>query len=396
MFDITKKAAEDAVKKCKSKRATCRHLGVHHTTLEKALAGKYEMPTGDAAKETVKTAMVSSSLQRQLEAERTLRKNIQESFEEYKACNDAISTLEANFTEPTAIEPITSSKHSESLSAMFFADWHVFETVRPAEISGLNDYNPIIARQSIETATRSFCSLTDINRAGTTIKTGMISFLGDLISGHLWPDQIENNSGSPLEEVLFATDLAIGSLNYILANGGFDKLIVNAIDGNHSRITGKERRKTNRVKHSLEWLMFQYIRRYYEDRGEKRITFNIGEGIHLYIPLVFGVDPRHPNGIVWRLTHGDEGLKYQGGVGGLAIPVGRTLKQWNEARYADMTAFGHWHTSLYLNSALAVGSTLGYSPLSISYKTQYESPMQAMLTVERQRGVTAYQPIFVR
>lgn len=399
MLNITQETAKQALKKYKSKRKAAKFLGVHRDTLDRALQGCYETldnPPTVVPVTLVSTAMSNSVAHRQLEAERALRKSIQEAFEEYKACNNAITALEANFTEPAVIEPVTSSKHSESMSAMFFADWHVFETVRPAEVSGLNAYNPIVARMSVENATRTFCNLTNINRAGTIIKTGMVTFLGDLISGHLWPDQIENNSGSPLEEVLFATELVIGSINYTLEHGGFDKLIVNAVDGNHSRITGKERRKTNRVKHSLEWLLFQYVRRYYEDRGEKRITFNIGEGIHLYIPLAFGVDARHPNGIVWRLTHGDEGLKYQGGVGGLAVPVGRTIKQWNEARHADMTAFGHWHTSLYLNSALAVGSTLGYSPLSIGYKTQYEAPMQAMLTVEKERGVTAYQPVFVR
>lgn len=398
MLKPTQAEAQEALKTHKSKRAACRALHIHGDTLDRALAGKYDV-MDDAITVTPSPATIAignSSLQRQLDAERALRKSIQESFEEYKACNDAITALEAGFTEPTVIEPTTSSKESESLSTMWFADWHVFETVKPAEVSGLNAHNPVVARMSVENATKAFCRITDINRAGTTINTGMVSFLGDLISGHLWPDQVENNSGSPLEEVLFATDLAIGSLNYILKHGGFDRLIVNAVDGNHSRITGKERRKNNRVKHSLEWLMFQYIKRYYDDRGEKRITFNIGEGIHLYVPLAYGVDCRHPNGVTWRLTHGDEGLRYQGGVGGLAIPVGRTIKQWNEARHADLTAFGHWHTSLYLNSALAVGSTLGYSPLSIGYKTQYEAPMQAMLTIEKTRGVTAYQPVFVR
>ena len=51
------------------------------------------------------------------------------------------------------------------------------------------------------------------------LKPGMVSFLGDLISGHLWPDQIENNSGSPLEEVLYAT-LATGAIDYILSMVG--------------------------------------------------------------------------------------------------------------------------------------------------------------------------------
>lgn len=399
-INISIKEAEKALAEHKTRRAAARALGVHPTTLTKALAGVYEKTQNKITQPNPQSpalvALNTSSVTRQLHAERELRKSIQSAFEEYRACNDAIDSLDAQFVAPAVIHPLKTSDVSESISAMFYADWHVFETVRAAEVSGLNQYNRYIARACVGTATRNFCKLTEINRAGTTIKTGMVSFLGDLISGHLWPDQIENNSGSPLEEVLYATTLATGAIDYILKHGGFDRIIVNAVDGNHSRITGKDRRKTNRVKHSLEWLMFQYIKRYYTEKGETRLTFNIGEGIHLYVPLMYGVDARHPNGVTWRLTHGDEGLRYQGGVGGLAIPVNRTIRQWNEARHADLTAFGHWHTSLYLNNALAVGSLLGYSPLSIGYKTQYEAPLQAMLTIEKTRGITTYQPVFVR
>jgi hypothetical protein len=214
------------------------------------------------------------------------------------------------------------------------------------------------------------------------------------MSGHLWPDQIEGNAGSPLEEALFVTDLIISSLDYILKHGEFSTVYVNTVDGNHSRITGKEKRKANRAKHSLEWLIFKYVERYYEHLGETRLVFNVSESIHSYIDLAFGMDKRHPNGLTWRLTHGDEGIRYKGGVGGIAVPANRQIKIWNEARHADMTAFGHLHTSEYLKRYLAVGSTLGMSPNGLNH--EFEPPQQAMLTVEKTKGITAYYPIFVR
>lgn len=338
-----------------------------------------------------------SEIQRKYETERLLRSSLQEAFEDYKAANQVIEAFEADFVQPEPMEPLTASGTSESLAAMFMADWHVYETVRPEEVSGLNEYSPVIARKSVERCSWACNKLIQIHRGGTVIKRGMVAYLGDLMSGHLWDDQIEGNAGTPLEEALFVAELVISQLDYLLKNSGLEIIDVYAIDGNHSRITGPHKRKSNRVKHSLEWLIFQFIKRHYEMLGEKRLRFTVAEGIHTYVELPgFGVDKRHPNGLVWRLTHGDEGINYQGGVGGLAVPAQRAVKQWDKARPADMTAFGHLHTSEFLKSYLAVGSLLGYGPLSLAYRTEFEAPQQAMLLVERNLGITGYHPIYAR
>ena len=338
-----------------------------------------------------------SAIQRKYEAEAAQRRSIEEAFEDYRACNQVIAQLEAEFVAPGPIEPLARSGASESLVAFANADWHVYETVRPHEVSGLNEYSPAIARASVERCTRACVELTQIHRAGTAIKRGVDIYLGDLMSGQLWDDQIEGNAGTPMEEALFVAQLVTERLDYLLAHSGLEIIDIVSVDGNHSRITGPKKRKANRSKHSIEWLLFQFIKRRYETLGEKRLRFTIADGIHTYLELPgFGVDRMHPNGLVWRLTHGDEGLSYQGGVGGLAVPAQRAVKQWDKGRPADLTIFGHWHTSEYLKNYLAVGSLLGYSPLSLAYRTEFERPQQAMLLVEKNLGVTGYHPIFAR
>jgi hypothetical protein len=389
---------------CGSIRKVAKQFGLSRFAVDRIVTGRGDKTcetanpsfvTGTVAPVTTSPIIpVTGNYRRQYEAEKELRTSIQASFEEYKANHAIISVLETQFTEPSIIEPTTAKHESESLAAMFYADWHAYEQVRKQEVNGLNEYNPIICRDSIETATKAFVKLTNERRTLTTINVAMVNFLGDLMSGHLWPDQIEGNAGSPLEEALFVTDLIISSLDYILKHGEFTTVYVNTVDGNHSRITGKEKRKSNRAKHSLEWLIFKYVERYYEHLGETRLVFNVSESIHSYIDLAFGMDKRHPNGLTWRLTHGDEGIRYKGGVGGIAVPANRQIKIWNEARHADMTAFGHLHTSEYLKRYLAVGSTLGMSPNGLNH--EFEPPQQAMLTVEKTKGITAYYPIFVR
>lgn len=334
---------------------------------------------------------------RRYEGERALRRSLEQAFNEYRFNHGVLDALEHEFTAMPALRPLDKSGDSESVVALFNADWHVFETVRPHEISGLNEYSPVIARASVERCTRACVELTQIHRAGTRIRRALDIYLGDLISGHLWDDQIEGNAGTPLEEIVFAAELVTNRIDYLLAHGDFDVIDVISVDGNHSRITGPKKRKSNRSRHSLEWLMFKFVAQRYAALGEKRVRFTVADGIHTYLELPgFGVDRMHPQGLVWRLTHGDEGLNYQGGVGGLAVPAQRAVKQWDKGRPADLTVFGHWHTSEYLKNYLAVGSLLGYSPLSLAYRTEYERPQQAMLVVEKNLGVTAYHPVFAR
>lgn len=336
----------------------------------------------------------TGSLRRQLEAEKQLRKEVQEAFDSYKAANDFIQSMSAEFVAPTEIAPKTKRNTSESLVCMFNTDWHAYEVVKPEEVNGLNEYNPVICRKSAENAIKFFLRQSDACRSITRINDAMICYLGDLMSGHLWPDLIEGNAGSPLEEALFVVDLIIGQLNYALEYGGFDNIYVFTVDGNHSRITDKKR-KANRAHHSLEWLIFQFVQRYYQQIGEKRIKFSISTGMHNYIHLRYGVDKRHPNGLVWRLTHGDEGISYKGGVGGIGVPVNRQIRQWNEGYKADLTVFGHLHTAeANLKRYLAVASMIGVTPNGLRF--EYEPPTQAMLTVEKTKGITGYYPIFVR
>ena len=59
---------------------------------------------------------------------------------------DALSYTEANPLEPVAITPRErSSRKHEAIAVCMLSDLHLDEAVDPAEINGLNEYNPTIA-----------------------------------------------------------------------------------------------------------------------------------------------------------------------------------------------------------------------------------------------------------
>jgi len=316
-------------------------------------------------------------------------KELQVAFETYKTANDYIAQLEDRFTIPKVIKPTSRSGKSESMAAAFAADWHAFETVLPEQVSGLNVYNPAICTASVHQFFKSVITFLDIHRQATVIDTLLLGFLGDLITSMIHDDQKEMNAGTPLEEALFVADLVIGGIDYLLTYSDCKKIIICTCDGNHSRITQKTQ-KANRSKKSLEWLMFHFIQRHYEQRKENRIQWNIAEGYHLYIDTEFGGDR------TLRLHHGDQGIRYQGGVGGLAVPAQRAIKQWNIGRRADLDVFGHWHQSEFPRSYVCVGSIIGYNPYAVTIRAEAERPQQAMMIFEKKRWITGYHQLYVR
>ena len=96
-----------------------------------------------------------------------------------------------------------------------------------------------------------------------------------------------------------------------------------------------------------------------------------------------------------RFHHGD-GLRYQGGVGGITIPVNKAIAQWDKVEAVDFDIFGHWHTHLVgYPKWISCGSLMGYSEYSLSIKAEYQAPTQTFIVIDRRYGMTLAAPIFL-
>ena len=307
----------------------------------------------------------------------------QDDADQLRAERDAILNVSGADFAPVKIKHKPGSKDSEATAMLVCSDWHVFERVRKEEVNGLNEYNASIAAKSIENLFQTALRLVEIERGAVTVPTLIVALLGDLMTGQLHPDQQETNDGTPQEEMLFLVQRIVGGLDMLLAEGGFESIVVPCCDGNHGRATDKLR-SANRVKHSNEWLLYCLLARHYAH--EPRIRFSIADGTLHYLDLY---------GRTVRLTHGDS-IRYQGGIGGLTIPARKAVLEWDRARRADFTIFAHWHTSLLDKMFLANGSTLGYSPYAVTIKAAFEPPAQSFLLLNQQRWLLSYRPIYVR
>ena len=96
-----------------------------------------------------------------------------------------------------------------------------------------------------------------------------------------------------------------------------------------------------------------------------------------------------------RFHHGD-GLKFQGGIGGLTIPTEKAIASWNKSpNRADLDLFGHWHQFQQSRHWLCNGSLIGYNAYALSIKASFEPPTPTFFLLDKKRGRTMTAPILL-
>ena len=272
----------------------------------------------------------------------------------------------------------TEGKASESVAFAIASDWHVEETVTPASVSGLNEYDLSIADARIKKFAASTVKLTEIQRAGTDIKTLVLFLGGDFMTGHIHEEFVESNGLSPVQTIDWLIDRIAGVVRHLRKH--FDRLIVVCSYGNHGRTTKKPRHSTGAA-NSFEWLMYRVLSRQLTDG----IEWHIAEGYHQYLDIF--------NHTI-RFHHGDA-IRYEGGIGGITIPIEKAIASWNKGRKADIDIFGHWHQYIAGRHFVCNSSLIGYNAFAVAIKAPFEPPQQTFFLLDAKRGRTITAPIFV-
>lgn len=286
--------------------------------------------------------------------------------------------------EPLIIEPKNGSGLTEGVIVMVASDWHIEEQVRSETVSGLNRYTLEIAESRVKNFFSSGLRLTQLLTQDVRIPTIVLPLLGDFISNADMHggEHTENMQLSPTEAIRTVQDWIIGGILSLLTHTDCD-IVVPCHSGNHGRTTNKVR-ETNENGHSLEYLMYLHLAAYF--RSEPRVEFRIAEGYHSYADLL---------GVRVRFHHGHH-VRYQGGVGGITIPVNKAIAQWNKGRTVDLDVFGHFHQMFDGGNFICNGSLIGYNGFAVSIKANFELPKQALFLIDNKRGRTCTWPILMK
>jgi hypothetical protein len=222
-------------------------------------------------------------------------------------------------------------------------DWHAEEDVDPATINNLNEYNLDIFARRCDTAFQNAVRMFEVARRLSDIDEVVVAVLGDLINGYIHPEMEESNLLGPMQAMLLVKDKLAGGIEYLVDNlPDIERFRVCCCYGNHGRTTEKRRISTAR-RTNLEWALFKMMRDWAHDTFDG-VEWEVAEGAHLYADI---------KGHAVRLHHGS-GIRYQGGVGGISIPLNKAIASWNEGRRADLDILGHWHQFARLQNDKAV------------------------------------------
>ena len=375
--------------------AAARALGIPRSTfrsrLDMALRAQvlHTIPTSKVAKPT---PPAPASPDVQVAADRTARKHAQALGDLQQKYREAVTQIErlerdqqamgilGGTAEVTPIAPKYGSGTSEGTVVLVASDWHVEENVG-SEVGGLNVYNLDIAKQRATTFFQAGLRLTRLLQQDIRIDHMVLALLGDFVSNDIHDEFVDTNEVTPTHAIVEAQNMLISGIQFLLDHSTLT-LTLPCHSGNHARTT-KTTRFSSENGHSLEFLMYLHLAAFF--RNEPRVRFLIAEGMHSYFPV-------YDQTI--RFQHG-HGIKFNGGVGGIYVPVAKALSQYNKARHADLDVLGHFHQLRDGGSWVCNGSLIGYNSYALAIKADFEKPRQALFLMDKRRGRTANWPIIL-
>lgn len=285
---------------------------------------------------------------------------------------------------PPLVPRKRSGKRRAACAVAVASDWHWAEFVNPESVNGLNEYNLEIARKRAARFFEGFVSLVRLHRNAYHVSDAVLALLGDMLTGYLREEDLEENQMSPVEEIDELIDVLAEGILYVMKEGKLKRLQVPCCVGNHGRTTKKPRTATSH-KNSYEWLLFQRLRKMFS--SDSRITFYAPQALVHYTD-VYGMKIR------WH--HGDA-IRYRGGIQGLGVPMAKKLHRWDLSIKADLTVIGHYHQYGWLGlRACTNGSLVGWNAFAQKIGASPEPPTQAFFMIDSKRGVCQKAPIWVK
>lgn len=269
----------------------------------------------------------------------------------------------------------------EATACALLSDLHVEERVRATDTPTGNVYTLAIAAVRIQRFFAGLKWLIEKERQAFKIRDLILWYGGDMMSGHIHDENVETSAMPPIATLLWLQPQLVDGVRQLLELG-LERIQLVCSYGNHGRDTHKSRRATG-AHHSYEWGMYQQIAR--EFVSEPRVEVLADPSGHQYTKA-YEFDLHY--------HHGDE-TSYQGGVGGIMIPLNKAVAAWDRVRRCHYHNFGHWHQYLDAGHITVNGSGIGYNAYAMSIKASPEVPQQAFYLIDSKRGKTAKSPIWV-
>lgn len=140
--------------------------------------------------------------------------------------------LKKNPITISKIAPKLSGNDNEATAVALLSDWHYEETIKPASVNYLNEFNESVANKRIEALFQTIVKYIKLHQKETNISTLVLALLGDFISSNIHDELKEGNSDLPIQAIWKVQNLVASGIKHILDNTDVS-LIVPCSPGNH-------------------------------------------------------------------------------------------------------------------------------------------------------------------
>jgi len=132
--------------------------------------------------------------------------------------------IKDDYSTVKIIEKSISDTKNSATPIILLSDWHFEETVDPATINFLNEYNLDIAEKRWFTCIQNSLRLVQLDRQHSDIDNLVLWLGGDFITGYIHDELIENNSLSPTQATRFAKKRIISAIEFYVKYGNFKNI----------------------------------------------------------------------------------------------------------------------------------------------------------------------------
>lgn len=272
---------------------------------------------------------IRQQLSKALRENRKLKAQVGDDVRLFEAIKDEIVAL-----EPLKPQPIPKPKldHAPMEAALFLADAHSEEVVRPEEIEGLAEYNWDIFEARMRLVADKTVELVNIMRQASEIRRLWIVKLGDWFLGEIHPDDTAWGSSMPLPVALPKAARVDADLTRRLA-AHFDEVVSVGMVGNHGRNT---RKKTYKMTADRNWDYALYMISREFTAEIENVRWIIPQSV-IHVESVMGWRCAFLHGDVCNVTHR---TPYFG--------IEDSIKREHDSRRRtdrdfDYAFMGHWH-----------------------------------------------------
>lgn len=160
--------------------------------------------------------------------------------------------------DPPRVVRLERSSGLRDVCALALAsDWHVEEPVDPVSVAGRNEYNLEIAEKRVDRYFQGIVWHIQHHRASKhlSIRHLLLWLGGDLYTGYIHPELIENNELSPTEAVRWLLPRLEGGIRAVLHELQLEQISIVCSFGNHGRTTDKMRVATS-ASNSFDLLLY--------------------------------------------------------------------------------------------------------------------------------------------